>query len=47
MPRKDAGHPGREFDVHEHNYVDFEIVRWKDTRGVTTPRWVLCGAVAI
>jgi len=44
---KDADHPGHEFDAHKDNYVEFEVVPWKDTRGVTTPRWVLCGVVAI
>lgn len=43
----DAKHPEREFDAHENNFVEFEIVPWTDTRGMTTPRWVLRGLVAI
>jgi hypothetical protein len=44
---RDADHPEREFDAHENNFVEFEIVPWKDTRGVISPRWVLRGLVAI
>jgi len=44
---RDAAHPEREFDAHKDRYVEFEVVHWEDTRGVTTPRWVLCGVVAI
>lgn len=43
----DGDHPEREFDVHENPYVEFQLIRWKDKRGGTTPRWVLRGLVAI
>ena len=43
----DAKHPEREFDAHKEPYVEFEVIPWKDTRGVIAPRWVLCGLVAI
>ncbi len=35
------------FDAHENAYVEFEIVQWKNTKGVTVPRWVLRGLVAM
>ncbi len=44
---RDADHPEREFDAHEDTYVEFEIVHWKDTKGVSSPRWVLRGLVAM
>jgi hypothetical protein len=44
---RDADHPEREFDAHENPFVEFELIRWKDTRGRTFPRWVLRGLVAI
>ena len=44
---RDAAHPEREFEAHENPFVEFEIVPWKNTRGVTAPRWVLRGLVAI
>ena len=44
---RDADYPEREFDAHKHAYVEFEAIPWKDTRGVTAPRWVLCGLVAV
>jgi hypothetical protein len=44
---RDADHPDREFDVHENAYVEFEIVEWKNTKDVSTPRWVLRGLVAM
>ena len=44
---RDADHPGREFEAHENAYVEFEIVMWKDTKGVSSPRWVLRGLVAM
>jgi hypothetical protein len=44
---RDADHPEREFDAHKNRNMEFEVVPWKDTRGVITPRWVLCGVVAI
>jgi hypothetical protein len=44
---RDADHPEREFDAHENDFVEFEIIPWKDTRGVISPRWVLRGLVAM
>ena len=44
---RDAEYPEREFDAHKHPYVEFEAIPWKDTKGVTAPRWVLCGLVAV
>lgn len=44
---RDADHSDREFDAHENVYVEFEIVHWKDTKGVSSPRWVLRGLVAM
>ena len=44
---RDADHPEREFDAHENAYVEFEIVHWKNTKGVSAPRWVLRGLVAM
>ena len=44
---RDANHPEREFDAHDSAYVEFEIVHWKNTKGVNAPRWVLRGLVAI
>jgi hypothetical protein len=44
---RDANHPEREFDAHENAYVEFEIVQWKNTKGESSPRWVLRGLVAI
>jgi hypothetical protein len=41
-----ADHPEGDFDAHKDRYVEFEVVPWKDTRGVIPPRWVLCGVVA-
>jgi len=43
----DPDHPEREFDAHEYAYVEFEIVQWKNTKGVSAPRWVLRGLVAM
>ena len=44
---RDADHPDREFEAHPNAYVEFEIVMWKDTKGVSSPRWVLRGLVAM
>lgn len=44
---RDAEHPEREFDAHENAFVEFELIRWKDTKGRSIPRWVLRGLVAI
>jgi hypothetical protein len=43
----DADHPDREFEAHANAYVEFEIVMWKDTQGLNSPRWVLRGLVAM
>jgi hypothetical protein len=43
---RDADHPEREFEAHENNFVEFEIILWKETRGVFSPRWILGGVVA-
>jgi hypothetical protein len=44
---RDANHPEREFDSHANAYAEFEIVQWKNTKGVSMPRWVLRGLVAM
>jgi hypothetical protein len=44
---RDADHPDLEFEAHENAYVEFEMVMWKDTKGVSFPRWVLRGLVAM
>ncbi len=44
---RDADHPDREFDAHENAFVEFEIVHWRNTKGVSAPRWVLRGLVAM
>jgi hypothetical protein len=44
---RDAAHPEREFEAHKEAFVEFEVIPWKDTRGVIVPRWVLRGLVAI
>jgi len=44
---RDADHPDRDFEDHENPFVEFEIVNLKDPKGVTTPRWVLRGLVAM
>jgi hypothetical protein len=44
---RDADHPDREFEAHENAYVEFEIIQWKNTKGVSAPRWVLRGLVAM
>jgi hypothetical protein len=44
---RDGDHPEREFEGHENTFVEFEIVPWKNTNGVTASRWVLRGLVAI
>jgi hypothetical protein len=43
----DAGHPEREFEAHDDAFVEFELIRWKDTQGRSLPQWVLRGLVAI
>ncbi len=44
---RDAEHPERQFEQHDDAFVEFELIRWKDTRGRAVPRWVLRGLVAI
>jgi hypothetical protein len=44
---RDADHPEREFEAHKETFVEFEVIPWKDTRGVIVPRWVLRGLVTI
>ena len=44
---RDADHPDREFETHQDDYIEFEIVRWRDSKGVSYPRWVLRGLVAM
>ena len=44
---RDAEHPERQFDRHDDAFVEFELIRWKDTQGWSIPRWVLRGLVAI
>ena len=44
---RDSDHPDREFEAHENAYVEFEMVMSKNTKGVSVPRWVLRGLVAM
>ena len=44
---RDADHPNRQFEAHEAPFVEFELVRWKNTQGISSPRWVLRGLVAM
>ena len=44
---RDADHPDRQFEAHENDYVEFEIIVWKDMKGVSHRRWVLRGLVAM
>ena len=44
---RDSDHPDREFEDHENAFVEFEILMWKDTKGICTPCWVLRGLVAM
>ena len=44
---RDADNPEREFDAHTNAFVEFEIVQWRNTKGVSSPRWVLRGLVAM
>jgi hypothetical protein len=44
---RDAEHPEREFEAHEDDYIAFEVVQWKDPKGVSHPRWVLRGLAAM
>jgi len=42
-----ADHPDRDLEEHENAYVEFEIIMMKDAKGVSSPRWVLRGLVAM
>ena len=44
---RDSEHPDRQFEAHANAYVEFEIVLWKNTKGVNVARWVLRGLVAM
>ncbi len=44
---RDADHPAGEFEDHLNPYVEFEIVNWKNIKGVASRRWVLRGLVAM
>ncbi len=43
----DADHPAGEFEDRRNPYVEFEIVQWKNIKGISTPRWILRGLVAM
>jgi hypothetical protein len=43
----DAEHPAGEFEAHTDPYIEFEIVQWQNSRGISSPRWVLRGLVAM
>lgn len=44
---RDADHPAGEFEDHHNPYVEFEIVNWKNIKGISARRWVLRGLVAM
>jgi hypothetical protein len=44
---RDEDHPAGEFEAHAQPYVEFEVVQWKNSKGVSFPRWVLRGLVAM
>ena len=44
---RDADHPDRDFEDHENAFVEFEIIMMKDVKGISAPRWVLRGLVAM
>lgn len=46
-PIEDADHPAGEFEDHPQPYVEFELIQWKNIKGITSPRWVLRGLVAM
>lgn len=46
-PIEDKDHPAGEFEDHLHPYVEFEVIEWKNIKGISSPRWVLRGLVAI
>lgn len=43
----DADHPAGEFEDRQQPYVEFEVIQWKNIKGVSSPRWVLRGLVAM
>jgi hypothetical protein len=44
---RDADHPAGEFEDHLNPFVEFEIVNWKNIKGISARRWVLRGLVAM
>jgi len=46
-PVVDADHPAGEFEDHKNPYVEFEVVQWRNLNGISSPRWVLRGLVAM
>ena len=44
---QDADQPERDFEDHENAYVEFEIIMMKNAKGISFPRWVLRGLVAM
>lgn len=46
-PIADADHPAGEFEDHQQPYVEFEVIQWKNIKGISSPRWVLRGLVAM
>ena len=44
---RNADHPDRDFEDTDNAFVEFEIVKLKDTQGISFPRWVLRGLVAM
>jgi hypothetical protein len=43
----DVDHPAGEFEDHLNPYVEFELVQWKNIKGIASPRWVLRGLIAM
>lgn len=46
-PIDDKDHPAGEFEDHLNPYVEFEVIQWKNIKGIESPRWVLRGLVAM
>jgi hypothetical protein len=46
-PIADADHPAGEFEDHLNPYVEFEVVQWMNIKGISSPRWILRGLVAM
>ena len=44
---RDADYPDRDFEAHENAFVEFEIIIIKNSKGLSAPRWVLRGLVAM